>query len=129
MKLIDIGLRLIISSSAFVALLLFSIPGFGTLLSGLTAFVTLWFSAIVIRWEIVQKVGNTQAEVGTEMHEKGDDKDDDKEDNASPVCCAGVINCLKKRQPHVHAIFVLDIITFAGFIVLNVFIAADPLPY
>ena len=58
------------------------------------------------------------------MRETGDDQDDDKEDNASTSCCAGVIDCLKKRQPHVHAIFVLDIITFVGLIVLNVFIAA-----
>ena len=94
------------------------------MLSGLTAFVTLWFSAVGIRWEVVQKGGNTQAEVGTEMREKGDEKDDDREDNASPLCCAGVIDCLKKRQPHVHAIFVLDIITFVGLIGVNVFIAA-----
>ena len=126
MKLIEIGLKLIVSSSAF-ALFLFEPVSIGllTALSGLTAFVTLWFSAITIRWEVVKKGGNTQVVDGTEMCEKGDDKDDDKEDNARPLCCAGVIDCLKKRQPHVHAIFVLDIITFGGLIVLNVFSAAN----
>ena len=59
------------------------------------------------------------------MREKGNEKDDDKEDNASPSCCAGVLECLKKRQPHVHAIFVLDIITFGGLVVLNVYFAAN----
>ena len=102
------------SSGTFVAYIIF------IALSSLTAFVTLWFSAIGIRWEVVQKGGNTQVEVGTEMHETGDDQDDDREDNASPSCCAGVIDCLKKRQPHVHAIFVLDIITFVGLIAVNI---------
>ena len=58
------------------------------------------------------------------MHEKGNDKDD-KEDNASPSCCANVIEFLKKRQPLVHAIFVLDIITFVGLVVLNVYFATN----
>ena len=58
MKLIEIGLKLIISSSAFAASLFVPIfSGFFylvfALLSGLTAFVTLWFSAIGIQWEIV----------------------------------------------------------------------------
>ena len=126
MKLIEIGLKLIISSSAF-AFFLFELlfTGVFTALSGLTAFVTLWFSAITIRWEVVQKGGNTQVEDGTEMRETGDDRDDDREDNASPSCCAGVNDCLKKRQPHVHAIFVLDIITFGGLIVLSVLFVAN----
>ena len=132
MKLIEIGLKLIISSSAFASYSSVGVSGLGTfivyiifmLLSGLTAFVTLWFSAITIRWEVVKEGGNTQAADGTEMREKSDDKDDDREDNASPVCCAGVIDCLKKRQPHVHAIFVLDIITYGGLVVLNVYTAA-----
>ena len=99
-----------LSSATGIAYIIF------TVLSGLTAFVTLWLSVIAIRWEIVQKGGNTQVEDGIEMREKGKDgKDDDKEDNASPSCCAGVIDCLRKHQPHVHAIFVLDIITFGGF--------------
>ena len=141
MKLIEIGLKLVISSSAF-AVFLFEIAGLlsataglslatgiayiiFTLLSGHTAFVSLWFSAIAIRWEVVQKGDNTpQVEDGTEMRETSDDQDDDREDNASPSCCAGVIDCLKKRQPHVHAIFVLDIITFVGLIVLNMLIVA-----
>ena len=121
---------MIISSSAFVVLYSVFIRAYNTdiiftLLSGLTAFVTLWFSAIGIRWEIVQKGGNTQVGDGTEMRENGDDQDDDKEDNASPVCCAGVIDCLKKHQPHVHAIFVLDMVTYGGLIVLNVYTAAN----
>ena len=132
MKLIEIGLKLIISSSAFAYFWAVFLGPLGTFivymifiaLSGLTAFVTLWFSAVAIRWEVVQKGGNTQVEDGTEMHEKSDDKDVDREDNASPSCCAGVIDCLKKRQPHVHAIFVLDIITFVGLIVLNMLIVA-----
>ena len=85
----------------------------------------MWFSAIAIRWEIVQKGGNTQVEDGIEMHETGNDQDDDKEDNASTLCCAGVIDCLKKCKPHVHAIFVLDIIMFGGLVVLNVYFAAN----
>ena len=49
MKLIEIGLKLTISSSAFASFLLDVIfTGFFTSLSGLTAFVTLWFSAIAI---------------------------------------------------------------------------------
>ena len=84
----------------------------------------MWFSAIAIRWEVVQKGGNTQVEDGTEMREKSDDKDVDREDNASPSCCAGVIDCLKKRQPHVHAIFVLDIITYVGLIAANIYYLA-----
>ena len=141
MKLIEIGLKLAISSSAIVVFpiatagLVSTTAGLSsatgiayiifTVLSGLTAFVTLWFSAIGIRWEAVQKGGTTQVEDGTEMREKSDDKDDDKEDNVSTSCCAGVIDCLKKRQPHVHAIFVLDMVTYGGFIVLNVYIAAN----
>ena len=132
MKLIEIGLKLIISSSAFAYFWAVFFGPLGTFiaymifiaLSGLTAFVTLWFSAIGIRWEVVQKEDNTQVEGDIEMREIGDDQDDDREDNASPSCCAGVINCLKKRQPHVHAIFVLDIIMFGGIIVLNVLFVA-----
>ena len=133
MKLIEIGLKLSISSSTFASYSSVGVSGFGTiivsiifmLLSGFTAFVTLWFSAIAIRWEVVQKGGNTQVEEGIEMREKSDDQDDDKENNASPSCSAvRVIDCLKKRQPHVHAIFVLDIITFGGLIVVNAYIAA-----
>ena len=120
MKLIEIGLKLIITSSAYA--FIWSILGGGgidtaaifvayvllTTLSGLTAFVTLWFSAIGIRWEIVQKGDNTQVEGDIEMRETGDHQDDDRENNASPSCCAGVIDCLKKHQPHVYAIFVLS---------------------
>ena len=141
MKLIEIGLKLVISSSAFavfplaIAGLVSATPGLSLatgiayvifiLLSGLTAFVSLWFSAIAIRWEVVQKGDNTpQVEDGTEMRENSDDQHDDREDNASPSCCAGVIDCLKKHQPHVHVIFVLDIITFGGLIGLNMYIAA-----
>ena len=128
MKLIEIGLKLIISSSAFAYFWAVFWPPLGAFiaymifitLSGLTAFVTLWFSAITIRWEVVQKGGNTQVEDGTEMRETGDDQDDDEQDNTSPSCCAGVIDCLKNRQPHVHAIFVLDIITFVGLIAVNI---------
>ena len=128
MKLIEIGLKLMISSSAFAYFWTVFFHSFGTFvayiifiaLSGLTAFVTLLFSAIRIRWEIVQKEGDTQVEGDIEMRETGDDQDDDREDNASPSCCAGVIDCLKKRHPHVHAIFVLDIIMFVGLIAVNI---------
>ena len=112
MKGIEILLKMITSSSA-IATFLFTglhIPIVSgvfylifTLLCGITATGSLWLSAIVTRWEVVK-------------------------DNTSTSCCAGVIDCLKKRQPHVHAIFVLDIITFGGLIGVNIYIAANVPP-
>ena len=132
MKGIEILLKMITSSSA-IATFLFTglnipiVPGvfylIFTLLCGFTATGSLCLSAIVTRWEVVEKKDDTRAD-DIEMHGKGDDQDDDKEDNASPVCCAqGVLDCLRTR--YVHAVFVLDIITFGGLIGLNMYIAAN----
>ena len=86
MKGIEILLKMITSSSA-IATFLFTglnipiVPGvfylIFTLLCGITATGSLCLSAIVTRWEVVEKGGNTQAEGGIEIHRKVDDQDDD----------------------------------------------------
>lgn len=110
-KLVSIGLKLMTCSSALstyftigilqpfpvrIAYFTFS------MLRGLTALFSLSFNAVLIRWEVLK---------------------DDEKANHTPL--AGILGFLDEYEPHAHIAFFVDIATYLGLLVLNIYIAVN----